>query len=89
MLGNTLRLVAFGILLSVMPVHAASDGKYQFTGIVTAVEGDTFTVKKSDKEIWTFFAEAGKAKAKVGDKVTVFYKMQVQSIEIKPAKKAK
>lgn len=77
-------------LLLASSAFAASDGKYQFTGVVLSVDGDTITVKKNEKETWTFFAKDGdKPSAKVGDKVTVYYKMVVQSIEAKPAKKGK
>lgn len=84
----TLSLCLAAALLS-SPVHAASDGKYQFTGVVTSIDGDMLTVKKNEKETWTFFATPGQVTAKVGDKITVHYKMDVVSIEAKPAKKGK
>jgi hypothetical protein len=63
---------------------------YQFTGTVKSVDGNTFTVEKSAKETWTF-ETAGDTKGtpKVGDKVTVSYKMVATNIEAKPAPAAK
>ncbi len=63
----------------------AATKTYQFTGTVKAVDGNTFTVEKSAKETWTF--ETGpdtKGAPKVGDKVTVQYKMVATAIESKP-----
>jgi hypothetical protein len=60
---------------------------YQFTGVVKAVDAASMTVEKSAKESWQF--ELGKdtkgGAAKVGDKVTVYYKMVATEIESKPA----
>lgn len=68
----------------------AADKAYQFTGTVTSVDGSTFTVEKSAKEIWTFSTDAStKGAPKVGDKVTVYYKMIATDIEAKPAAAAK
>ncbi len=68
----------------------AATKTYQFTGTVKSVEGNTFTVEKSAKETWTF-ETAGDTKGtpKVGDKVTVNYKMVATTIEVKPAAAAK
>ncbi|MGE5362346.1 MAG: hypothetical protein ACM3NQ_25300 [Bacteroidales bacterium] len=65
---------------------SAATKTYQFTGTVKSVEGNTFTVEKSAKETWTF-ETAGDTKGtpKVGDKVTVNYKMVATDIEVKPA----
>ncbi len=63
---------------------SAATKSYQFTGTVKSVEGNTFTVEKSAKETWTF--ETGsdtKGAPKVGEKVTVQYKMVATSIESK------
>jgi hypothetical protein len=64
----------------------AATKTYQFTGVVKNVEGNTLTVEKSAKETWVF-EKAGDAKgtAKVGDRVTVYYKMVATEIEGKPA----
>ena len=63
----------------------AATKTYQFTGVVKAVEGSTFSVEKSAKETWVFEkASDTKGSAKVGDKVTVHYKMVVTEFEAKP-----
>jgi len=78
-------MVAVGLLST--PALAA-DKTYQFTGVVKAVDGSTFTVEKSAKETWTFSTDGStKGTPKVGDKVTVTYKMVATGIEVKPAPK--
>lgn len=58
---------------------------YQFTGSVKSVTGDTFTVQKSATETWEFTKEAStKGTVKVGDRVTVHYKMVATEIEANP-----
>ena len=64
----------------------AATTKYQFTGIVKSEDGKTLTVEKNAKETWVF--EKGsdtKGAAKVGDRVTVYYKMVATEIEGKPS----
>jgi hypothetical protein len=57
---------------------------YQFTGTVKTVDKDGFSVEKSATETWTFTSDAStKGAPKVGDKVTVTYKMVATSIEVK------
>ena len=64
----------------------AAAKSYQFTGTVKAAEADTLTVEKSAKETWVFeVSKDTKGTAKVGDKVTVYYKMVATQIEAKPA----
>ena len=64
----------------------AATKSYQFTGTVKAVDGSTLTVEKTAKETWTFdTSKDTKGGAKVGDKVTVYYKMMATEIEMKPA----
>ena len=46
-------------------------------------------LKKNDKETWTFFTGDKASAPKVGDKVTVYYRMVAQSVEVKPGKKGK
>ncbi len=59
---------------------------YQFTGTVKANDAGVLTVEKSAKETWTFATDKDtKGTAKVGDKVTVTYKMVATDIETKPA----
>ncbi len=78
--------VALVFALALAAGLAAATKTYQFTGTVKAVDENTFTVEKSAKETWTF--ETGpdtKGAPKVGDKVTVQYKMVATTIESKPA----
>jgi hypothetical protein len=81
-----LSVVALVILLFaafVLGGHAATKS-YQFTGVVKALAGDALTVEKSAKETWQF--EIGKdskgATPKVGERVTVNYKMVTTDIEV-------
>ena len=79
-----------GVLIFVLAFVAggyAAAKTYQFTGVVKAADGGTLTVEKSAKETWQFDlpADAKGAKPKVGDKVTVTYKMVATDIEAKPA----
>ena len=62
-------------------VYAATKS-YQFTGVVKTAAGDTFTVQKSATETWEFSKDAStKGTVKVGDRVTVHYKMIATEIE--------
>jgi hypothetical protein len=66
--------------------YAAAAKSYQFTGVVKTVEAGTFTVQKSASETWEFSTDAStKGTPKVGDKVTVQYRMIATNIESKPA----
>ena len=84
------RIAAFLVILVgllTMSAYAASR-TYQFTGVVKAAQGDTFTVEKSATETWEFSKDATtKGTIKVGDRVTVHYRMMATSIEPNPAKK--
>jgi hypothetical protein len=65
---------------------SAAAKAYQFTGTVQSNDGGILTVKKSETETWTFSTDSStKGTAKVGDKVTVYYKMVATEIEAKPA----
>ncbi len=86
---RTVWLVAIVVLASVVGfsagMHAAAKA-YQFTGTVTSNDGGTLTVEKTAKETWTFSTDKDtKGTAKVGDKVTVYYKMVATEIEAKAA----
>jgi hypothetical protein len=74
------------VLAFVAGTYAAAKS-YQFTGVVKAVDGGMLTVEKSAKETWQFeIAKDTKGGTpKVGDKVTVYYKMVTTEIEQKPA----
>lgn len=64
----------------------AATKAYQFTGTVKTVDGSTLTVEKTAKETWTFdTSKDTKGTARVGDKVTVYYKMVATEVEAKPA----
>jgi hypothetical protein len=75
------------ILVALLTISAyAATKTYQFTGIVKTVQGDTFTVQKSPSETWEFSKDAAtKGTIKVGDKVTVHYKMIATDIEASAA----
>jgi hypothetical protein len=79
-------IVVLLVLAFVAGSHAAAKS-YQFTGVVKAVDATTLTVEKSAKETWQFeLAKDTKGGTpKVGDKVTVYYKMVTTEIEQKPA----
>jgi hypothetical protein len=64
----------------------AASKSYQFTGVVKAADAGSLTVEKSAKETWQFdVSKDTKGMPKVGDKVTVYYKMVATEIESKPA----
>ena len=80
----TAVLVVLVALLTITAYAAAKS--YQFTGVVKTVQGDTFTVEKSAKETWEFSKDAAtKGTVKVGDKVTVHYRMIATEIEASAA----
>jgi len=80
------RLLVLFLAAMVGGFAYAADKSYQFTGTVKTVSGNTFTVEKSAKETWTFSTDsATKGTPKVGDKVTIYYKMVATEIEAKPA----
>jgi uncharacterized protein YxeA len=81
-------ILILGIALAVgFAVGAnAADKTYQFTGVVKSNDTGMLTVEKSAKETWTFSTDKDtKGTAKVGDRVTVYYKMVATEIENKPA----
>jgi hypothetical protein len=87
-----IALLAFALVIAcVLAIGVKAAAKsYQFTGTVKSVEGNTFTVEKSAKETWTFESTSDlKTPPKVGEKVTVHYKMVATDIEAKPAAEAK
>ena len=89
---RTLRTLLIVLLatLTLSIAGFAAVRSYQFTGTVKTVEGDSFTVEKSATETWSFSTDAAtKGKPKVGDKVTVHYKMIATEIEASAAPAAK
>ena len=80
----TAVLIVLVALLTITAYAAAKS--YQFTGVVKTVQGDTFTVQKSATETWEFSKDAAtKGTVKVGDKVTVHYRMIATEIEASAA----
>jgi hypothetical protein len=84
------KIIVFGVFLLLVAALTASAyaavKSYQFTGTVKTVQGTTFTVEKTPKEVWEFSTDAAtKGTPKVGDKVTVQYRMIATEIEVKPA----
>lgn len=79
------------VLVAMLTISAYAAAKnYQFTGVVKTVQGDTFTVQKSASETWEFTKDAStKGAVKVGDKVTVHYKMIATEVEASAAPAAK
>src|SRR5215831_11808910 len=83
-------LLGLALLIGFRAGMNAAEKSYQFTGTVKAADGGTLTVEKSAKETWNFeTSKDTKGTAKVGDKVTVYYKMVATEIENKPAAPAK
>jgi len=80
-----LMALLFALALVVGTFAAAKS--YQFTGTVKAVDATSMTVEKSAKETWQFDLpkDVKGGAPKVGDKVTVYYKMVATEIESKPA----
>jgi len=66
-------------------VGAASAKKYQVTGKVLDVIDTMITVEKGDEkwEIGRSAETKADGKVKVGDKVTIYYRMTADSIEVK------
>ena len=82
-------MLAFMVSAFVAGGYAASKA-YQFTGVVKAADAGSLTVEKSAKETWQFeVSKDTKGTPKVGDKVTVYYKMVATDIESKPAEGAR
>jgi hypothetical protein len=61
--------------------------EYQFTGVVKAADAGSLTVEKSAKETWQFDLpkDVKGGAPKVGDRVTVHYKMVATELEAKAA----
>ncbi len=78
-----------GVLFSAAAFAADSKG-YQVTGPVIAVTDTTITVQKDDQkwELARSKQTKGAAKVKVGDKVTVYYRMIADEVEIKEGPKS-
>jgi len=77
-------VLAAALLAAASLGYAATANKYQFTGNVKSVDATTLVVENAKGEVWQFSEEgfAG-AKPKVGDKITVHYRMVVTGIDAK------
>jgi hypothetical protein len=79
-----MRRLIPALVLAILVAAAASFAApktYQFTGTVKVADASGFTVEKSAAETWTFSTDASTTGTpKVGDKVTVTYKMVATTI---------
>jgi hypothetical protein len=76
-------------LLPAVPASAAATKTYQVTGPVLEVTGDMIAVQKG-KDRWEIARDGSTkmpADVKVGDKVTIEYRMTATNVEVKPAAK--
>jgi hypothetical protein len=73
------------VIAALLAAASAAVKTYQFTGVVKTADASTFSVEKNAKETWTFEKGDVKTMPKVGDKVTVHYKMVATDIDAKPA----
>jgi len=74
------------VILFVLALAAggyASAKSYQFTGVVKAVDSNSLTVEKTAKETWQFelTKDTKGVTPKIGDRVTISYKMAATEIE--------
>ncbi len=79
--------LAVGLALTAGPLFAAAAKTYQATGPVLAVTDDTITIQKGSEK-WEIAKDATTkvtGDLKVGEKVTIEYRMSATSIEVKPA----
>lgn len=89
---RNMRWVAFALAASILCAassFAASAKAYQVTGPVVEVSNDMIVVMKG-KDRWEISRDAASkvpADVKVGDKVTVYYKMTATEVESKGAAK--
>jgi len=79
------------VILFVLALAAggyASAKSYQFTGVVKAVDSNSLTVEKRAKETWQFelTKDTKGATPKIGDRVTISYRMTASEIETQPRK---
>jgi len=85
------RALLAGVIAALMAVAFVAGGyaaakSYQFSGVVKAADAGSVTVEKSAKETWQFeVSKDTKGTPKVGDRVTVYYKMVATEFEGKPA----
>jgi len=83
---KALALTPLALLTLAGTLHAAQPRTYQVTGPVTALTSDTLTIQKG-RDLWEIGRDSGTkviGDLKVGDKVTVQYRMSATEIEVKP-----
>lgn len=88
---RNLTLVFTALALGGILGYAAAAKTYDKTGVVKAVDADSFELDFG-KETWRFYTDAGttgKDAVKVGQKVTVSYKQVATKIEAKGGAAAK
>ena len=86
-----LAVLFFAATLVPSPERAAAAKTYQVTGPVLEMTGDMIVVQKG-KDRWEIARDGSTkmpADVKVGDKVTIEYRMTATSVEAKPAAGAK
>ena len=84
-----LAILSVGVALSAGVALGASAKSYQVTGPVVEVNNDMIVVMKG-KDRWEIARDSSSkvpADVKVGDKVTIHYKMTVTEVESKGAAK--
>lgn len=90
MLASALFAAALLTASSGVYAHDLKVDSFQVTGTVSAVDADSITVMKGKERFQIARDKDTKttAEPKVGDKVTVHYKMYAASVESKSAEKA-
>jgi hypothetical protein len=86
MLKTKLFAACAGLMLITAPLSAAQPKTYQVTGPILEVTDKTIVVQKGD-ERWEIARDQStktKGDLKVGQKVTVHYRMTATNIESKP-----
>jgi hypothetical protein len=88
------RIALIVALCAAAPAALAAAKTYQVTGTVVELRDDVVVVEKKDKEKWEVGRDAAakvSGDLKKGSKVTIEYRMNATSIEVKdekaPAKK--
>ena len=84
---KALALTPLALLTLAGALYAAQGKTYQVTGLVTALTNDTVTVQKG-KDLWEIGRDSGTkvlGDLKVGERVTVQYRLSATEIEVKPA----
>jgi uncharacterized protein YxeA len=71
------------LVLAAAAGFAAQPKTYQATGPITAITDDTITIDKGADGKWEIAKGDQKTDAKVGDKVTITYRMTASKIEVK------